>query len=518
MKRFRSHKSVAGGVSLFPFLAVLLCTMGALIVLLVLVVQLARVDASEKRMETENAMELDPLKTEREDYQWHREMLEKQRAQMLEKENEKRLKLSHLEEHIRELEKKWKRLQEQASDLKRRLDDQEVDEQGTREELRGLQELIQETKDALDEAREQAANQSPVYAIIPYEGPNGTARRPLYIECREEAVVIQPEGVRLPASYFHGPLGPGNPLDAALRAVREYYARLRSDGSGGDPYPLLLVRPNGVETYALARSALRSWDDEFGYELVDESMQLKFPEADPALEELLRKAVSDARSRQSALAAAMPSEYGEGREEVGFVASPTGGGFVPATTPNQRGTSSAQGGFGQGGDRRYVDGRGSGEPEREVTPAAAGEMDQTVAKANTRGASQGKVGTSVGAQSAPLADKRGRNWALPNATDDATGIVRPLRLAVLPDRLIILPDRDERRPPEVVLIEGEMSKNVDKFVAKIWDRIEEWGMAVAGGYWKPVLNVDVAQGAESRFQQLKKLLQGSGLEIRRSDP
>ena len=34
------------GVALFPFLAVLICTMGALIVLLVLLVQQARVDAS----------------------------------------------------------------------------------------------------------------------------------------------------------------------------------------------------------------------------------------------------------------------------------------------------------------------------------------------------------------------------------------------------------------------------------------------------------------------------------------
>ena len=46
MKRYRNQKTTVG-VSLFPFLAVLICTMGALIVLLVLVVQLARVDASE---------------------------------------------------------------------------------------------------------------------------------------------------------------------------------------------------------------------------------------------------------------------------------------------------------------------------------------------------------------------------------------------------------------------------------------------------------------------------------------
>ena len=46
MKRSRAKQS-AGGFSLFPFLAVLLCTVGVLIVMLVLMVQMARVDAAE---------------------------------------------------------------------------------------------------------------------------------------------------------------------------------------------------------------------------------------------------------------------------------------------------------------------------------------------------------------------------------------------------------------------------------------------------------------------------------------
>ena len=72
-------------------------------------------------------------------------------------------------------------------------------------------------------------------------------------------------------------------MDAALRAIREYYARIGPSGSAGEPYPLLIVRPEGVEAYAAARSAMRNWDDEFGYELVDPQMKLKFPDADPEL-------------------------------------------------------------------------------------------------------------------------------------------------------------------------------------------------------------------------------------------
>ena len=56
------------------------------------------------------------------------------------------------------------------------------------------------------------------------------------------------------------------------------------------------------------------------------------PDADPALAQLIRKVIVDARSRQEILAAAMPSRFERG-EEVGFVASPTRGGFVPQADP-----------------------------------------------------------------------------------------------------------------------------------------------------------------------------------------
>lgn len=512
MRRLRPRKTAAGGVSLFPFLAVLICTMGALIVLLVLLVHLARVNASEDTRTAETLSAPAALQTQREDYQWHREMLEEERRRILEQERDKRLELSHLEEHIRELEKKWELLRENAVDLQQRLNNQGADQEGTREELERLEASIRQAEQELREAKDRAANQPPVYAIVPYDGPNGTRRRPIYIECRADGVVIQPEGVRLPMSDFHGPLGSGNPLDAALRAIREYYAGLSAADSRGDPYPLLLVRPDGVESYSLARTALRGWDDEFGYELIDDSMQLKFPEADPTLEKLIGKAIDDARSRQAVLAAAMPSQYGA-EQEIGFVASPTTGGFQPASGAARFEPEKRSAGFGQGGDRRHDAGRATGPvagPPPPSSPPKTGTPNQ-------EGVPQGQAGSRVGGTYSPLADKRGRNWGLPQANNNATGVVRPMRLAVLPDRLIILPDLDEKRAPEVVMIQGAMAEEIDEFVSKIWDRIEQWGMAVAGGYWKPVLHTNVAQGAHERFRELKVLLKGSGLEVRRSN-
>ena len=149
---------------------------------------------------------------------WRREMLEQQRAKVQEEIANRRLELSHLEEHIRELEQKWDALRQQATDLQRSLLGETRDRDAAETQLRQLQQQVSEAKQALDDARQEAAQRQPVYAIVPYDGPNGTHRRPIYLECTADGVVIQPEGIVLGWSDFEGPLGPGNPLDAALRA------------------------------------------------------------------------------------------------------------------------------------------------------------------------------------------------------------------------------------------------------------------------------------------------------------
>jgi hypothetical protein len=109
-------------------------------------------------------------------------------------------------------------------------------------------------------------------------------------------VILQPEGTILLASDFRPPLNAGNPLAAALRATREYWLTAGSL-QGSEPYPLLLVRPDGAEMYTLARSAMQSWSSEYGYELVESNMQLTFPPADEALGEVVRRTVDLSRQR-----------------------------------------------------------------------------------------------------------------------------------------------------------------------------------------------------------------------------
>ena len=70
----------------------------------------------------------------------------------------------------------------------------------------------------MDDARRRS-RRAATYSVVPYEGPNSTHRRPVYIECRENSMVLQPEGVELTPADFVGMLGPGNPLASALRAA-----------------------------------------------------------------------------------------------------------------------------------------------------------------------------------------------------------------------------------------------------------------------------------------------------------
>ncbi|MGE0759537.1 MAG: hypothetical protein AB7O38_21140, partial [Pirellulaceae bacterium] len=328
MRRRRFRKPTLS-LSLFPFLAVLVCTMGALIVLLVTVVQKARVDADLLASQTSEAQAAEEtqaasLQQEKEIQDWRREVLEKQRDEIRAKLSSQRMELSHLEDHIRRLEEKWRQLQVQANQLQLLGDSTQHDADASREKLARVQEAIEAARVELDQIRRQAAQRKRTFAIIPYEGPNGTKRRPIYVECTDEGVVLQPEGLVLRPSDFEGSLGPGNPLDAALRTTREYLARRGDNKLYGEPYPLLVVRPNGTVAYAVARAAIKSWDDEFGYELIDADMELAYPQADPHLRQELERSVADARSRQAILATAMPGRFGRATT-AGLVATNTGG-------------------------------------------------------------------------------------------------------------------------------------------------------------------------------------------------
>ena len=237
--------------------------------------------------------------------------------------------LGHIEDHSR-------RLRDQIGQLRTTYESLEkTGSQGGRQQAELQTELGQVRREIvsaerdLADARQAAAARQPSYAIIPFEGPNQTHRRPMYIECTPQAIILQPEGVTLTVDDFEGPMGPGNPLAAAMRAAREYL--LMHGGfdpaTSGEPYPLLVVRPGGIIAFYEARAAMKSWATDFGYELVNDDWKLQYQKPDAELARVVRRALDSARQQQAQLIAAAPRSYDNGRHGA-YRVSPSHGGLI----------------------------------------------------------------------------------------------------------------------------------------------------------------------------------------------
>jgi hypothetical protein len=331
----RSRRAVGPTISLFPFLAVLLCTMGALLVVLVLFSRSAQHHAGVAQA-SQGARAEEDLVLARDDLAWRLEQTRGIRDRTAEDLAKVRMQLAGIEENARSLADELARLERTA----RALDEEGRPAATAADEIAALEARLRSAKESLDEKRKNLADKPPAYAVVPYVGSAGTHRRPLYIECCIDGVFLQPEGIRLSPADFEGPPGPGNPLASALRAAREHLANTQP--SPGDPaaqpYPLLLVRPSGVMAYYVAREAIQSWGSEFGYQLIDEDWTLTFPPRDAALAEVERRAVEESRERLAWLAKARPTR--PNRPPQQYRAATTRGGVVANGGPTVLGDQS----------------------------------------------------------------------------------------------------------------------------------------------------------------------------------
>ena len=532
----RRIQSDTSNVSLFPFLAVLLCTMGTLIVILVVMTKQVRAKA-QSEMEAK-AVVPDELakevKIEEENLQWQIENLEESLAATAETLQNDRLKLSHTEAAIVELQKKIEQLDAAARELDKASDITAEQRQAAEADLARLRNRLTEVAADLDKARKEAANRPPSYSIIPYEGPNQTRRQPVFIECTSEAVILQPEGIKLGAQDFEEPLGPGNPLAAALRATREHivHSRRAAGLPEQEPYPLIVVRPSGIAAYYGVRDAIKSWDADFGYELIGEDWKLSFPMPDPTLAEVQRQAVESGRRYQARLAASAPSMYG--RRQPVYRAAPHRGGLIRedggggrggahggnagrSAPDRDRGTDS----FANSSDPvkagRQASQSQNGKGEEAANPNVSGGQPggQNAASSATAQANNGFGGTTAQKQQGfeNNGTARAKNWALPDANSQSVPITRTVRVLCRDDRLVIMPERG-LEGGQVILLDARTEDSLEEFVSKMWEHMKGWGIAGSGLYWRPVLALQVIDGGEQRAKELTLLLENSGVEVK----
>ncbi len=304
-------------VSTFPFLAVLLCAMGSLILVLLITDRKAKLAARYKaaealakgRAEAERTAmehkalreaartaERDRLAHEAEakyqeakqdlharlaaqDQEIHARLLSlKQDAlHASEKKEQEKARLLDLRRQWDLTQKKLKAEEDALAGARSQEKDGEKQSESTKAQLARWNAELDELAHTLKDLNESRKLDGHTYSVVPYRGKLGDDRHPLYLECSASGVVLHPEkqmiSIAAPPSQLRAE------VEKRIFRQREQLAK------GGEridraPYLLLLVRPNGVECYHVVQHALESLNVDFGYEFIDPDWVLDFPNDD----------------------------------------------------------------------------------------------------------------------------------------------------------------------------------------------------------------------------------------------
>jgi hypothetical protein len=292
-------------VSTFPFLAVLLCTMGSLILILLVidrrarVAALARAQLAIRQTEAEREKTAAEARAERE-RRWallHAQLLEQdeqlgsqrmrandqlqQAVAGLEQErvqtDELRQRLRMGEDHLGQLGLEVKTRQDEATR-------KETESGAAQAQLARLTSDVTALERLLGDLREARERQRKTYSLVPYRGKRGENRRPVYVECTADGLILHPDRLVLHAGSVRIP-------DVRAEIQRRLARQSAAEGKPNQsPYLLFLVRPDGIATYHRTLSALDGLRFDFGYEFVDADWVLDFTEGEggPAVQPWMR--------------------------------------------------------------------------------------------------------------------------------------------------------------------------------------------------------------------------------------
>ncbi|MBX9678730.1 MAG: hypothetical protein K2X38_08185 [Gemmataceae bacterium] len=292
-------------VSTFPFLAVLLCAMGSLILLLLVMDRRAKIAARAKTNALQQALIAkidDEAKRQADEAERLWETQKSKLHEMLRKEDESlRVRKEQLDIAFAQTERDIQSGKSKLVDLERRLADEQKRLLQDRDELvRFRQQLSASVKEKSESTSQEAirlarelqqlerlwermkqvrSQPRDVFSLVPFKGKRGEKRPPIYVECVRGGLAVHPRKTIMPVS---------DEFDVA-RFRREVEARSsalvkeKKNASALDkPHVLFLVRPDGIASYHAAQSALSGFQIDFGYELVDAHWVFDFdPNAQP---------------------------------------------------------------------------------------------------------------------------------------------------------------------------------------------------------------------------------------------
>jgi hypothetical protein len=291
MRRHRQRLQV----QTFPFLAVLLCTMGSLILLLLVIDRRAKAVARAKANQTvqqtaQKAAEAEAKRAADRQAEWERKRREL-RLRLAQQERDVSTQIQAVKEQTIAAAGKLREDEARLVDLRQRLHNEETLLRQDRQSLQARHMDVEKADDMKEAAQKEATRlatelsqleqvliglkalrqkEQQTYSVMPYLGRNGENRRPIYVECGAEGVVFHPDRLVL-AGLGLTPLAVRQELD---RRVAEQHRT----GPETTPYLLLLVRPEGLDNYYVMHTALAGLKIDFGYELIDRDWVLDFSE------------------------------------------------------------------------------------------------------------------------------------------------------------------------------------------------------------------------------------------------
>lgn len=331
-------------VSLFPFLAVLLCTLGSLILLLLVLDQRSRQQAAAEAALREQQTDDQAAEVEE-----HLQRLMDQRHELAGRTGElqqarmgKASLLEAQQAELAELQARLKAEKDQVAGAEQALRQKETEtaqavavSAAVRSESDRLLNQVTDLERTVKRLQEAAQKpRQPVYSLVPYKGKQGTRQQPIYLECISGQAVFRPDGDTLSSNDLKQDVK----LQEAVRKRADKVAE-----TGQKPYVLLLIRPSGIPLYYDVLRALQGSSIEVGYELLEEDWALDFTErpVESAVAASEVKPVSSVLPAKpaSGLAAAPPPASVSGGPPRGILAAPrpsiSGMGAAAESQPNE---------------------------------------------------------------------------------------------------------------------------------------------------------------------------------------
>ena len=282
----RPQRGNPSTVSLFPFLAVLVCTMGALILLLLVTTRQIRQQAITRAQDVrasqpddnvegiadddsaqdvlddpEMSVEQEPVVSEEEaplvlddekkpspsevqreielaekrrNIEAEREWLRRQWEQTVSELNAKRDEwqksvtsqqrmASAVVGDVEQLRSKLTKQRTELEEARDRIGESQMVLQSLKNETSTIEQKIAEARQKLATAKRVRAAATSKYAFLPFDTHSGTTRRPILIDCRESGFVFVPERVGLSRLELNGFTVKYNPLIAGVQALVAFW-------------------------------------------------------------------------------------------------------------------------------------------------------------------------------------------------------------------------------------------------------------------------------------------------------